>query len=190
MRDGTKTRESIEKAAIALFVEKGIAGTSIRDIAGAAGVSEGALYRHFEGKEVMARTIFQSRYLDLTERLDDVVREGRGLRGRLFNMIELFADLFDDDPVLFSFLLLTQHEHLTALPKGVRTPLIVIQDVLVEAAEAGETRIGNPELATATVMGIVLQTATFRVYGRIATPMRELVGELTETCCKAVGDGQ
>ena len=38
-------------AAIRLFVEKSVAETTVRDIARAVGLSEGALYRHFIGKE-------------------------------------------------------------------------------------------------------------------------------------------
>ena len=51
MRDGTETRKRIEAAALLLFVEKGVAETSIRDIAHSAGVAEGALYRHHAGKD-------------------------------------------------------------------------------------------------------------------------------------------
>ena len=41
----TDTRDRIEKAAIRLFVEKGVAETSVRDIARAVGISEGVVKR-------------------------------------------------------------------------------------------------------------------------------------------------
>jgi TetR/AcrR family transcriptional regulator, regulator of cefoperazone and chloramphenicol sensitivity len=44
-------RARIREAAIALFAEKGIAATTIRDIAQAAGVSSGLLRHHFGSKE-------------------------------------------------------------------------------------------------------------------------------------------
>ena len=44
------TRDRIEQAAVRLFVEKGVAETTVRDIARAVGLSEGALYRHFDGQ--------------------------------------------------------------------------------------------------------------------------------------------
>jgi len=47
------TKDRILDAAIELFAEKGYAGTSVRRIARTVGVSEGALYRHFEGKEAI-----------------------------------------------------------------------------------------------------------------------------------------
>ncbi len=46
MRGGKGTKERIERAAIHLFVQNGISGTTIRDIAVKAGVSQGAMYNH------------------------------------------------------------------------------------------------------------------------------------------------
>lgn len=42
-----RTRQRIESAAVQLFVDKGVAETTIKDLARVAGLSEGALYRHF-----------------------------------------------------------------------------------------------------------------------------------------------
>lgn len=46
-------RETIAKAALTVLLEKGIYDTSLRDICRAAGVSNGALYTHFETKEAV-----------------------------------------------------------------------------------------------------------------------------------------
>jgi AcrR family transcriptional regulator len=51
------TREKILDAAIDLFAEKGFAGSSMRDIAKAAGLSEGALYRHYAGKDALLEAV-------------------------------------------------------------------------------------------------------------------------------------
>ncbi|MDY6795488.1 MAG: helix-turn-helix domain-containing protein [Actinomycetota bacterium] len=48
---GEKRKRSIIKAARPLFAEKGFHGTSVREIAKAAGVSEALIYKHFTGKE-------------------------------------------------------------------------------------------------------------------------------------------
>ena len=55
----TDTRERIEKAAIRLFVEKGVTETSVRDIARAVDISEGALYRNFVRKDELAWAVFE-----------------------------------------------------------------------------------------------------------------------------------
>jgi AcrR family transcriptional regulator len=58
----TDTRERIETAAIRLFVRQGVSDTSVRDIAQAVDISEGALYRHFASKEELVWTIFERHY--------------------------------------------------------------------------------------------------------------------------------
>lgn len=45
------TKGKIHSAAIKLFGKKGFAGTSVKDIAEAAGISIGLMYRHYKNKE-------------------------------------------------------------------------------------------------------------------------------------------
>jgi AcrR family transcriptional regulator len=52
------TKEKIFDAAVDLFAEKGYDGVSIRDIGRAVGVTEGAVYKHFSGKEEILESIF------------------------------------------------------------------------------------------------------------------------------------
>jgi len=54
----TKKSEVID-AALALFMKKGIKGTTTRDIALRAGIAEGIIYRHFESKAELAEIIFE-----------------------------------------------------------------------------------------------------------------------------------
>ena len=50
------TREKILRKALELFAARGYEATSVSDIAGALGMTKGALYRHYDGK----RAIFDS----------------------------------------------------------------------------------------------------------------------------------
>lgn len=45
------TRERIIEASLELFAQRGFSGVSVRDIAGAVGVRESALYKHFKNKQ-------------------------------------------------------------------------------------------------------------------------------------------
>jgi AcrR family transcriptional regulator len=47
------TRSAIFDAALDLFARQGFAGTSVREIARAAGLSDGGLYRHFPSKQAV-----------------------------------------------------------------------------------------------------------------------------------------
>jgi AcrR family transcriptional regulator len=54
---GAATRERILAAAERLFAERGYAGVSMPAIAAAAGITAGAIYKHFESKEQLFFTI-------------------------------------------------------------------------------------------------------------------------------------
>ena len=52
-------REDIERAALALFAERGFHGTSMPELAKAAGVGPGTIYRHFENKDALVNAMYQ-----------------------------------------------------------------------------------------------------------------------------------
>ena len=54
-----KTKEYLMLAALDTFYQKGIARTSLNEIAQAAGVTRGALYWHFKNKEDLFDALFQ-----------------------------------------------------------------------------------------------------------------------------------
>ena len=51
------SREHVLDAAIAVLAKKGITGTSVQDIADAAGLSKGAVHYHFESKEELLERV-------------------------------------------------------------------------------------------------------------------------------------
>ena len=53
------TREHILEAALELFAEKGYLGTSMSDIANRLGVTKGALYKHYTGKQEILDSIVE-----------------------------------------------------------------------------------------------------------------------------------
>ncbi|CUU57924.1 regulatory protein, tetR family [Parafrankia irregularis] len=67
---GADTRTRILEAAVQLFVERGYAGTSVRDIAERLGVTKAALYYHFSSKEMILEALispFESGFAQLVE---------------------------------------------------------------------------------------------------------------------------
>ena len=57
--EALKTKEHLMLAALKTFYQKGIARTSLNEIAQAAGVTRGALYWHFKNKEDLFDALFQ-----------------------------------------------------------------------------------------------------------------------------------
>jgi len=93
-------RQQILEAAVACFARKGIHGSSIADICRESGLSAGAIYRHFSGKQEIIEavyTIYTAQVGDMWTRIDayDDVLEG------ILAMLELSFAWFDDPEALF-----------------------------------------------------------------------------------------
>jgi AcrR family transcriptional regulator len=59
---GERTRQAIEAAAYALFMQHGFHATSMRQIADQAGLALGGIYNHFASKEEIFEAIIQDRH--------------------------------------------------------------------------------------------------------------------------------
>ena len=57
--DGDERRKAIVAAAVPLFARNGFAGTTTRELAEAAGISEALLFRHFPSKQLLYREILR-----------------------------------------------------------------------------------------------------------------------------------
>ena len=161
------TRDRIEQAAVRLFVEKGVAETTVKDIARAVGLSEGALYRHFESKDELVWKAFERHYVEFGATLQRLAASESNTRGKVAAMIRGFCRAHDENPTLFKFLLFVQHGQLSKLERGTPTPVDVMRDVLDNAITSREIPWQKAELATALVFGVVLQPVTFAAYGRL-----------------------
>ncbi len=64
---GEATRTALIASARELFGEHGYADTSIDEVVARAGVTKGAVYHHFEGKEGLFSTVFEQVYREVTD---------------------------------------------------------------------------------------------------------------------------
>ena len=180
------TRDRIEQAALRLFVQKGVTDTTVRDIAHALEMSEGALYRHFESKDDLVWQLFERRYLALATELQALADTASSTRERLAAMIRGFCRVHDEQPDLFHFLLFVQHGQLSTLPDDALTPVLAVRRVIATGIDAGEVPRQNPDLATALVFGVVLQPMQFAAYGRLPSTMSPFSDRLVRAAWAAV----
>jgi AcrR family transcriptional regulator len=176
----------IERAALELFAANGFDGVSIADIANAAGVSQGALYRHYVSKEELAWTLFSTAYLRTGEELDAIRTRRPGLEAGIAAMVAHFCALYDADPALLRFMLLTQHGLLPRIARGSRTPVDAIADLVGDAVTEQQLKPVDPAMGAAVIMGVVLQSVTFHVYGRLAGALSDRAAALTRAAIAAV----
>lgn len=167
--DDTKAR--VERAALTLFVARGVAETTTREIAMAASIAEGTIYRYFPSKEKLALDLFLRHHRALAEALVEAHRPARSLRAKIEAIVTCYCDWADRDWTLFAYHLLTQHLFLAMVPEETPNPVNVVRDVIAQAMRAGDIPRRNADLAAAATIGVVMQPATYKVYGRFTGPL-------------------
>ena len=92
---GETTRQQLIDAAAAVFSTRGYAGATTREIAGAAGVAEGTIYRHFADKRELFAAVFADRNaadFDAIARLPELAG-GKTVRENLQFLIRAIEDV-------------------------------------------------------------------------------------------------
>lgn len=111
-KDSKETRELILKSAMDIFLEAGYQEASMRKIASGAGITAGAIYKHFSCKEEMFEELFRAsgrKLIDITEAMigvDFSVMSDKELIQLLYSRVSLHTlELLQDDIKLLHMLL-------------------------------------------------------------------------------------
>jgi AcrR family transcriptional regulator len=187
MRDGAATKERIGRTAMRLFVEKGLAETTIRDIAAGAGVAEGTMYRHYASKEALAADLYEGDLIAFAGDLADRCRAHRGIEARNAAMIRHICAFFDSDRVLFSYLLLSRNSRRAGLAPEMRHPMDVVLTAIVEGMDAGEIPRRDSVVVTSMCFGLVREVAMSHLEGHIDGPMSDLADTLVAASWRVLG---
>jgi AcrR family transcriptional regulator len=164
----------IMRSAVHLFVERGIDGTSVQDIARRAGVSVGALYRHFKSKEDLAYHLFTTHLSDFTLELATRVARVAGMKDKIHVYISTCFEAYESERDLFTFLILSEHQSLRKYPSSLRHPGHVAVDLVKEGLAAGDLRPLDPYVAASILVGSIIRLCVVRVHGTLD---KGLVGE-------------
>jgi len=179
-------KERIKREAMRLFVEHGTDAVSMRDIADAVGMKAPSLYAHFRSRDDLIGELFHASYAAYGRRLAEAASIPGGFRRRLEAMVRVVCALHAEDELLFNFLLLTQHGFLRQVPPADDNPVEVICRSVAAAMDAGEIPPGDATLLAGAIIGIIVQPATFKLYGRLSQGLGELADEIVALCLKVV----
>jgi AcrR family transcriptional regulator len=133
---GERTRSEIIQAAHDLFIQQGYHGTSMRQIAGRAGIALGGLYNHFESKEQVFKAVFieYHPYREVLPLIEDVHRKDveQFLRASIHRMVEVMQQRPDFMNLMFIEIVEFKSAHIQELfdmimPQAVQIILSVMQ---------------------------------------------------------------
>lgn len=178
-------RESIERAVAEVVARKGLSATTIQDIATAAGVSPGLLYRYWASLEDVAGDVYRGHYEGLMARLTAATSPGGDAWTRLQAMVREFLRFCDDQPTVVRLLLLSQHDLVqhVSRERGVRQ---LLQKLIEEGTGDGAFRAMSAGLGVHITLGIVLQPVIGVLYGQIDGPVSRHADEILAALRRAI----
>lgn len=167
-------REQILGEATTLFAEHGFEGTSVRVIARACGITEAAIYRHFENKVDLYREVLCAKAGQ-----HDIAGHLEGLRGRgdmeqvLTAVASHILDLATSDPELMRLMFantVDNNEVATVLFREIRLPYIAFVTGEIERLmAAGEVREVDAAITSRCFVGMVMDCGlNIRVWEEIS----------------------
>lgn len=182
-KEGT-TRARIERVALRLFNSQGADATGIRELAETVGVTQAALYRHFISKDELVTDLFAAQHERLGRLIARVGEAETRFDARLEAIIAGMCREADADWDLFRFYLLHMHLVLPVVKEQYGDPVSLMRDMVEQAMHAKEILEGNPELLTTMALGLVMQVALHKSYGRISASMTSMCPELIRAAHK------
>lgn len=187
MRDGSETKERIERAALVLFVKRGIAETSIRQIAKAAKVSLGAMYNHYKSKDELAEVLFADLFHRIGAELERL-SEGTGpFPARLKALVAHVFDSVAHDEAAVTYLIRTRQEYMRRVRPGDGNPFLAFRNLIARAVEDGELPDQDATVSAAMVVGAVNQVIELFVAGRAKARPAALAETVARGALRLVG---
>jgi AcrR family transcriptional regulator len=169
---------AVMRAAIHLFVTKGIDGTTIKDIAKAAGVAEGSLYRHFKSKEDLAWHLFQLHLSQFTMELTAAVFSHPRAEDRVRAFVAEAFEAFEEDRDLFTYLILREHDELKKFSQAYTHPGHIAMKVIEDGQKSGEIRAGEPFILGSLFVGSVIRVCVVKMYGNLTKDLKDYTDEV------------
>jgi len=157
----------IERGALEAFVTEGVDATTTKTIAARAGVSEGAIYRHWKSKDALALGLFMGCHRRLSTLIAEEAAAASGIKAKAAALVKAYCAVADEDWLLFSFHLLQLHHFLPYYQEDGRDPVTLVEDLIKRAMINAELRPGDPRVLAAMAIGVITQTAQNKAYGRL-----------------------
>ncbi|MDD2717944.1 MAG: TetR/AcrR family transcriptional regulator [Candidatus Wallbacteria bacterium] len=182
-----RKRSIIEDTAIRLFARKGLAGTTIKDIAEQCGVAEGTLYGYYKGKNEMAWALFTREVEKFTTALEAILFDpDKGMHERIYAGVRFTFDYYQMDPERFAFILINQHDFPEkCLLDGWHNPYELISKFILKGIEDKSLPAGiPPEMMVAHLFGLILQPLVMHRYGRIKIELDQAARIVAQACLR------
>jgi AcrR family transcriptional regulator len=190
MIERSSSREAILEKAASLFAARGVAATTVRDIAGEVGLHSGSLYHHFESKDAIVDELLRGYLDDLLAGYRAVAAEDLDPRARLERLVRVSLDTVAAHPHATEiyqndFNLLREQPRFGYLKTAAAEVQRVWLDAIVLGADAGYFRSDiEPRILYRVIRDVVWLSVRWykptAAYG---------IGQLADDCTSILLDG-
>ena len=180
-----RVRRAMLDAAAELFAARGFAGTNLRDLADALGMSRPGLYYHFPSKEKLLEALIEEVTVSAERQLNEMVTKvDRDPEDALRHVMRVTTQWVLHNHVLFRMLDRSEED----MPEDIRASHNVSKKailehftrIIVKGVEIGKFRPVDPHVAALTLVGMRNWVAWwFNPDGRISrTEIADMVAEM------------
>ncbi len=167
-------------AALRLFVNNGYHNVSIHDVQKAADVSIGSIYKHFGGKEGVAKALYLHLLNEMNEMMDSVISQDLSAIEQCNLIIRLLFEYTETRSDIIAFVLHAKHTEFISdePPICSAEPFQKLRSIVQRGMDNGEIQTFDYWVATSAIFGGAIRLIHLRLDGVIQHPLPELYEQL------------
>lgn len=147
---------SILEAARQVFMEKGMAGARMQEIADRAGINKAMLHYYFRSKDQLFDKVFQEAFQEFWPKVEDAMLIDAPEKA-IRDIVEAYITVFSKKPFLPNFILSEMHrspERIGGLMQGMGVDPMKVGNYLGKMIEEGKLKAVNPKEMIVTVLSL------------------------------------
>lgn len=173
------TKEELVNATIRLAGGGGMGAASVRSITREAGVTEGALYRHYRSKEELWVEVYTRIVGAMAEDKGTLLTADLPARERLGEWVRLTYAYYDGNRDAFNYVLLAPRSLAASLGEVYTRQGRLFTELFTRMRAAGEVRDIDPTIALAMFSGLLLTIPRLVNEGQLEGPASRYTEEIT-----------
>ena len=179
-------KDELISATVRVVAARGAAAATIRAIAREAGVTDAAVYRHYDSKEDLCRRAYDRIVEEMVQLKQHLVASEAPLREKLREWVRLSYAYYDRNPEAIAFVLAMpivayRSGHSSVIGQGE-----LFMEMIERARRAGEIREVLPEVALSHVVGMLLNVPRLINEGTLPGPASDYVDEVARAAWRVL----
>lgn len=167
-------------AGLELFVENGYHNVSVHDVQKHANVSIGSIYKHFGGKEGIAKKLYYHLLNEMDELVDDGIKNKATIKEQCQEIVRLMFEYTETQRTIIAFVFQPNHRDFlpSEPPICSASPFQRMRDLISLGIQQGEIRPMSTEVAASAIFGVAIRMVQLRLDGIVERPLPEYLDEV------------